>query len=1373
MVKRIYRLPRSAPNAPLALPRERLGLGLVTPSRRYLAQVAAHMVRCLNSPDSLGLLMRTRLDTELQRLHGCAPNPTKLEFQAFNEYPLLCNLSLLRQAGMGLDRQNPEREGRTRLCGESRTLDRIATVLTLHLSPSPDATTRVQNCNYVRILRAIIAFRELGVSRLGLFPLRLSHSGHYLRSLTTFRQICAIQGYLKKQPTIRTHYATLYEAFQGAPVSESQRDRDLLLDPTLLQQLPPDFADLAPPQSPLSRQPARPPHSDTPPVMQNELGTQPVQGSRPTKKRKEPDDPTWHPRPHSKQQRLLRTYATRLSSDIVQATVPLITRAQLANERKRLIAVFREAHMDGEASPEEQANRILQWDTHPLNKVITSQRWRDQNGTPVLQFLVQWAEVPCPLSIYDEFALTWAKLGYPIRRTRPVPEDYHLDAAPYITPLEDLLVTFEPTWNDAEDLYPEDPDEIEAIQENLSTEQRAQAASMPFKPHSRDADMAPADRVSPLPPQTHEAQQSTTLSTPSLIHFSRFEHWPGRDRPPATSSIICASEPGERHSSQPMMMHVCSCSGHYLGQLHSDTLLALWHRHQTSDPPSPDLPQHFCDQIHSLLLRYTKASLKRNLIPHPQLNWVSPSILRPLLNTVKPDMLHLTHPFMTRHVTCGFSTLLEEDAVFGAQGLSYNQPWVGTSIATPAPDKHAIHRALRWALTSCAKHANSTVYLLLPGALPALISEPPRPQLNDAVITHIAFFPDSVSPYPPFEEGHFSLQREAPHAPQGCSLIRISSTPESMLPSAASIRRAVASYTTPNHQPTLDALFEPHPPGQSRARFRPLQTLSSQFPTHYASTTPPNTALPTFPWEHFAYRPPVQYHSCGAIVYTDGSRRTIEDTQRTGAAVFDEGTRDLHLIHPGAHQGFHATILRAELAALYICLSEIIPLTQPLTIFTDSLNSIDAISSFSRLAHRDATLCPPHTEAPLVLAIAELLHRRAQANVHTFLRKVPSHVGIAGNEQADQGATQACEIPDAEVPYSVDIGLTHRPGVYWLGEIQYAEDGTEEPTLRHCRNLKHAVTDLINKHLPFAQTNVSVYGAALHRASECTLLASTLFSSSRYTHAEKRTVLQARTGTLKNRKRDYRYGQIALSPDESEPLCPLPQCGKPDSQGHMLGGCLNPHIHGMICARHNEAGRAIYDEIRHGRHAHAYCTLDVGSAARIEGEDLGPAPPRRSGPWLGIPHTSTPDLVIIPGLPQDHGDRLDADAAPELPPCIAKDIIEVEIGFSSDSFLPPKREQKSNQHSERAENLRQGGWNHILLTIMIGTTGALFNDLLAQLQQMGISPARSKALAHRLQEIAVHWAHKLVVRRRQLENNHDNVFPFAGGGTVLDRPPDR
>ena len=133
----------------------------------------------------------------------------------------------------------------------------------------------------------------------------------------------------------------------------------------------------------------------------------------------------------------------------------------------------------------------------------------------------------------------------------------------------------------------------------------------------------------------------------------------------------------------------------------------------------------------------------------------------------------------------------------------------------------------------------------------------------------------------------------------------------------------------------------------------------------------------------------LEHSSCHAEsipVYTDGSKTV---TGVGFAVVFPSFNRSAALSPV-------SSVFTAELSAIIFTLQTIFTLpVNSFTIFTDSRSVLSALGSFTSLAN------------PLVLSAVEWLFLLRQRGYNIGFCWVPGHVGVRGNEQADQLARGA------------------------------------------------------------------------------------------------------------------------------------------------------------------------------------------------------------------------------------------------------------------------------------------------------------------------------------------------------------------------------
>ncbi|KAK3247629.1 hypothetical protein CYMTET_42872 [Cymbomonas tetramitiformis] len=188
-----------------------------------------------------------------------------------------------------------------------------------------------------------------------------------------------------------------------------------------------------------------------------------------------------------------------------------------------------------------------------------------------------------------------------------------------------------------------------------------------------------------------------------------------------------------------------------------------------------------------------------------------------------------------------------------------------------------------------------------------------------------------------------------------------------------------------------------HEPGSQGRRWRLHNTLDPR-------DTPPNAEQ-----QQTQYPTLNRSHDPNKYTYTDGSKREV-DTQEgtkewaTGAAVWDPRTGEGET-HGYRWEGEDQSVNKAELIAIYAAtaLPEK-PEEKVLTICTDSLNSIRQLETMRRKPHH----MERHQHRDLLHAILTNIEGVIATGTKVRILKVKAHIGIAGNEAADQAAKKAC-----------------------------------------------------------------------------------------------------------------------------------------------------------------------------------------------------------------------------------------------------------------------------------------------------------------------------------------------------------------------------
>ncbi len=497
------------------------------------------------------------------------------------------------------------------------------------------------------------------------------------------------------------------------------------------------------------------------------------------------------------------------------------------------------------------------------------------------------------------------------------------------------------------------------------------------------------------------------------------------------------------------------------------------------------------------------------------------------------------------------------------------------------------------------------------------------------------------------------------------------------------------------------------------------------------------------PWEHLPTHHPLPESITLALplkydhtmfAYTDGSvvdrksqttrRASTLDTPPMGSGLYansaaagtHEGVDLLLRIQPAIKSyPFDNTINRAELVPVMEAISR-----GYTHIATDSLSTLYQVK---KIAHQPQAM-NEHRHLLLHKKIAELILEKNQP-IHIY--KVKSHIGIVGNEIADELATSVAKGTETPNIHIQDDSNPHE-SQYWPYHTQDTPDHADAPTRpQPLTDLDASLRKLCHNmyHMGTANTATTYYAAAQKAAALIDMPASNKFLTSRtVTPYETTNVLKLRCGNLYNNKLAHRYGRSTTS------KCPL--CRQPDGGYHLASGC--PALSEAYIERHHATGMYILKAIKGGRLGSTVVQADVGSNDKRTTEGLPDLP------------TSVPNNILPPSMIAEYeqADNDKPDSRPDITlywtekshGLLKRHYTFVEIKYCVDTKPQEQQANAEEQHKGLIQMIQKHDVNAEvrLVVILLGTAGYIYEDYTKkQLQEyLGVDAHALKSLVTNL-----------------------------------------
>lgn len=873
--------------------------------------------------------------------------------------------------------------------------------------------------------------------------------------------------------------------------------------------------------------------------------------------------------------------------------------------------------------------------------------------------------------------------------------------------------------------------EWQALLAAYTTKQASHPAPVPA-PSARDSCLEPMQRQGCW--ITAPSDQDKRIKLGTFVHIDASPCDPMRDL--AETPLVWCIQTGRLQDSKILGTEVASiydAQGRWSGSLSQKRI--TWLRHcwdtcpaKAARPPACSLltegdHELFAQHVAQFVCRWdTQLTHSRRLFdgldPHVDAQF-------PALDHIIPyecAVVRCSNPALAPVGYQGFTSAYTFDDHFGRCGTDFHAVWSGvTWCAPPVADLELQHKAVRFAVASA---------MVSPQRVPVLVALIVSKATRQALASHPTLDTRWIE-----DLGAVTCADTTRYAlivgnQAGWSLRRDSPSrvpPSNPVPTPAYAPRCFQAARVPV---TVDAT-----PLRQAWSFTHSHVYPCPFPTglHTARNT---------------------------IMYTDGSCIKKGQSQLVGAAfvVHRMGSTFPFGVRPNG-QGDTHTINRSELSAIHQALVWAVDNTPPndsIVIYTDSACSLSAIARVAR-SH---DLPYYHVHFSLLCGIRETLLKLCSNGVHINLRKVKSHTGIPGNDEADRAA-KAVALGDTSgmVVCAETASNEGRDAIFWPLTKRNGVNVSVP-------DLDKGVHSACNSHIVdnHGGSYDSVYAKAWRAIQETIdTNCACVWNHAGVSWNVLKTTVKYRFGCLWTAKRASMFGvpyfgQSVKRNEHGNACCPL--CGLEDSGTHMMGGCTHPTMHKLYIARHNRAVNYIRDALSKGSLAGSVMFMDACQQAALPTGVSGTgtsmkrlvekAPDRC--PADLVPRISKPDIVVLQGVTEAAWKNVCADGTLNLPRGTTLSLFE--IGYCQDTIAMGKRQDKHKQHSELVATLQQLGYQidypetHC---IMLGHGGTVFNNLHNLLARLGVPPASIKHVTIKLAINAVESAHAILTQRRIIE----------------------
>ena len=785
------------------------------------------------------------------------------------------------------------------------------------------------------------------------------------------------------------------------------------------------------------------------------------------------------------------------------------------------------------------------------------------------------------------------------------------------------------------------------------------------------------------------------------------------------------------------LANLYSPSGAFLDSITVDRLQILRRAFQTTAAGLPD----FAQQVALLCSRYKDSAPKAEDTRRTKMSnhWATPDeVMSCLMGALHLSIERFASPLNFHPGMSTYFTIKQEDSVFGASHDAFSMPWLGASQANPEYEAADMAKAVRWAIMSAATtdEASLTAFILPDWHRTAYYSYLADPRVHRLITVPRSLFKFKT---PDFWRTGKTFAGN-PHWGITIFLVANAAGLQSYDPSTLkrALQTALPGVIIPS-MPSMHSMIS-----KLNTASQPVQLTKAFKKVRDQRSTPQRwTAEAEAPCQIMGHPQPPAFPDAPQIIYTDGSAGEGPQGACIGAGVYrKEPTLELRVSPCGLSAT--NTITRAELTAIYAALLQVEG--QSCTIATDSLISMFSINN--ALKRRQRLSESPHST--LLVAIAELILKRAAQGLNTSLIKVKSHVGVDGNEHADRLANQARNPEQCQL--DIPLGNQAFEGRVWPQCLKRSvnSQGAPQHSYRTAGNLHSSLRlQAAGMHAKGLTPPGQYHSFWAPIVPELHPSSFGFWRSSSTPFWTKVNVVKSRTGQLWNKNMAYRQKMPYLSGQARATNADCPLCGDHDGISHMLGSCAHPMMKAMYIERHNAAARKILKLIMEGAHGNCYMLADVGSSSRLG--NLG-ALDSRLPAWILTDQDLAaaganrdhlrPDIMVVNRLAQ----------ARQAPPAGTKVWI-VEIGYCAATRYLEKLTEKLQQHQVLTDILKAKGFDVQVLPVILGNTGEIFKSSLTSIKQAGADPDRVDRLAAKLSTHAQTTMQSIIQSRRVTERS--------------------